>query len=294
MHAVMKRFKKVYVEITNICNLKCTFCPKTSRPLETMDEERFKTILGAVRPHTDHLYFHVMGEPFLNPHLGRFLEMSHEAGLKVNITTNGTLLTQAREEVLQAPALRQVNISLSSFEANEMTRPLAAYLTEVAEFVREASERCGIICAIRLWNMDTDRLAGSNRLNGEILHFLEDRLGCQAGSLAEGLKAGASVKLRDRVFLKGAEIFEWPDLERSDERHTLFCHGLRDQVGILVDGTVVPCCLDSEGTIALGNILEVPLAAILATPRATALFDGFSRRCAVEPLCQRCGYARRY
>jgi radical SAM protein with 4Fe4S-binding SPASM domain len=247
-----------------------------------------------VRPHTGYVYFHLMGEPFLNPHLARFLEMSHEAGLKVNITTNGTLLKQVQPVLLQAPSLRQVNISLGSFEANEMTRPLAAYLTDVTEFVTEASENSGIICAIRLWNMDTDSLKGSNRFNGEILRFLESGMGLSEGHLFERLKEGPSVKLKDRVYLKMAEKFEWPDLEKTDETRELFCHGLRDQVGILVDGTVVPCCLDSEGTIALGNILETPLDDILNSERATALFDGFSRRCAVEPLCQKCGYAKRY
>jgi radical SAM protein with 4Fe4S-binding SPASM domain len=119
-------------------------------------------------------------------------------------------------------------------------------------------------------------------------------MGLSEGQLSERLKEGPSVKMKDRVYLKMAEKFEWPDMDRADEHRALFCHGLRDQLGILVDGTVVPCCLDSEGTIALGNILETPLDTILRSERATALFDGFSRRCAVEPLCRKCGYARRY
>lgn len=259
-----------------------------------MDEDRFKAILKAVRPHTEYLYFHVMGEPFLNPHLARFLELSHEAGVKVNITTNGTLLSEVREVLLRAPALRQLNISLSSFEANEMTRPLKAYLSEVTDFVSEACASTAIISAIRLWNMDTQTVTGCNRFNGEILEFLETRMGLKKGELPLRLKESLSVKLKERVFLKMAEKFEWPDLGKSHEHSELFCHGLRNQVGVLVDGTVVPCCLDNEGTIALGNILETPLQDILDGERARALFEGFSRRRAVEPLCRKCGYARRY
>ena len=88
----MKRFKKVYIEITNVCNLSCNFCPKTGRKLQFSDEERFKEIIEKVKPYTDYVYFHLMGEPLLNKNLARFLDICYENGLKVNITTNGTLL----------------------------------------------------------------------------------------------------------------------------------------------------------------------------------------------------------
>ena len=290
----MKRFKKVYIEITNVCNLSCNFCPKTSRLPEMMDANRFGTILAAVKPYTDHIYFHLMGEPLLNPNIQTFLQMSHEAGLKVNLTTNGTLLNQASEVLLNAPALRQVNISLSSFEANVMTQPLEDYLTEVANFVNLAAAQSQLICSIRLWNMDTTELKGSNDFNEQILTLLESQLGLEPGSIIEHLKTKNSMKLKERIYLNMAEKFEWPDLQKSDSQQAVFCYGLRDQMGILADGTVVPCCLDSEGSISLGNVLETPLEQILSSERACRLFDGFSNRVAVETLCQKCGYARRY
>ncbi|MBA3009200.1 MAG: radical SAM protein [Proteobacteria bacterium] len=290
----MKRFKKVYIEITNICNLRCNFCPKTHRPLEMMDEQRFKRILTAIRPYTDYIFFHLMGEPLLNPNLAIFFEMSHEAGLKVNITTNGTLLGQELPGLLKAPALRQVNISLGSFEANGMTKSLETYLTGVTNFVNQAAENSKIISAIRLWNIDSVRSKGSNRLNEQILQFLESHLGLAPGVFSVLSKDNPSMMLKERVYLHLAEKFEWPDLEKIDENHKIFCHGLRDQMGILVDGTVVPCCLDSDGNIPLGNVLDSPMDEILHSERALALFNGFSRRRAVEPLCQKCGYARRH
>ena len=68
----------------------------------------------------------------------------------------------------------------------------------------------------------------------------------------------------------------------------------REQLAVLSDGTVVPCCLDHEGDIPLGNLLERDLEDILRGPRARALYDGFSRRRPSEALCRRCGYARRF
>ena len=259
-----------------------------------MDEARFKQILKAIRPYTDYVSFHLMGEPLLNPNLARFFKMSHEAGLKVNLTTNGTLLKQTQSVLLNASALRQVNLSLSSFEANVMTVSLERYLTRVTEFVKQCVENSDIICAIRLWNMDSVHSKGSNRFNEQILKFLETHLDMAKGTLAVLLKDKPNAMLKERVFLHLAEKFEWPDLKKTDEVHKVFCHGLRDQMGILVDGTVVPCCLDSDGNIALGNVLNTPLEDILHSERAIALFNGFSRRHAAEPLCQKCGYARRY
>lgn len=289
----MKKFKKVYIEITNICNLSCNFCPKTGRELKFMDEDSFTHIVKAVKPYTDHIYFHLMGEPFLHPKLGRILEISHDNSLKVNITTNGTLINTVKDILIESPTLRQVNISLSSFEANNKSEDLNEYIDNIVGFILEANEKSDIICSIRLWNMDTDVLKGSNEANTDILNMLETKLGLDF-RLNEKLQESYSVKLRNNVYLNMAEKFEWPDINKVITEDKAFCYGLRDQMGIFVDGTVVPCCLDSEGNIPLGNIFKTSLEKILASERANNLHDGFSRRYAVEELCKRCGYVKRY
>jgi radical SAM protein with 4Fe4S-binding SPASM domain len=234
-----------------------------------------------------------MGEPFLNPKLGRFLEISSEKGLKVNITTNGTLINSVKDILMDSPALRQVNISLSSFEANDNSVDLGEYLDNALDFITEANKKSDVIFSLRLWNMDSDEIKGSNKANADILKKMEARL--EPGfSIREKLQDSYSVKLRDKVYLNMAEKFSWPDIGKASSDDSVFCYGLRDQVGILVDGTVVPCCLDSEGNIPLGNVLDTPLEDILASERASNMHDGFSRRRAVEELCKRCGYAKRY
>ncbi|WP_340372928.1 radical SAM/SPASM domain-containing protein [Peribacillus sp. FSL E2-0218] len=291
----MRKFKKVYVEITNICNLKCNFCPSSSlqRTLKFMDPEGFKHVIEKIKPHTDHIYFHLMGEPFLNKNLGTFLDISAENDLKVNITTNGTLIQKVKEKLLSKKALRQINISLHSFEANDTTNSLDTYVSNIADFINEANATSEVICAIRLWNMDTDELKASNGLNDDILSMLEEKLSLDI-RLSEALQQKNNIKLKDRVYINMAEKFEWPELDRDIIDENIFCYALRDQLGILVDGTVVPCCLDSEGKIPLGNIFETSLEDILNGERARNMYDGFSRRCAVEELCKRCGYAKRH
>ena len=289
----MRKFKKVYIEITNICNLSCNFCPKTKRKYKFMNREEFNYIINEIKPYTNHVYFHLMGEPLLNENIEGFFEECHKNELMVNLTTNGTLLNKNSEKLINAKSLRQVNISLHSFEANESNVELYEYINRVTDFINEAREKSDIICAIRLWNMDNEELKGANKLNLEILNLLEKNLNLDF-SLAEKLQETHKIKLKDKVYLNMAEKFNWPDISINSIGEEVFCHGLRNQVGILVDGTVVPCCLDSEGTIELGNVFKERFVSILEGKRASDIYNGFSRRVAVEDLCKRCGYATRF
>lgn len=289
----MKKFKKVYIEITNVCNLSCNFCPKTKRKYKFMDKKEFNYILNQVNPFTEHIYLHLMGEPLLNENIEYFLEESFKSGIHVNLTTNGTLLKNFGDKLIKAKALRQVNISLHSFEANKKTVKLEEYLKDVSNFIINAREKSDIICAIRLWNMDSNELKGENNLNKEILKILEENLKFDF-SLSEKLQETNRIKLKEKLYLNMAQKFNWPDIKIDALGEEVFCHGLRNQIGILVDGTVVPCCLDSDGNLSLGNVFEEPLKEILEGERATNIYNGFSRRVAVEDLCKKCGYATRF
>lgn len=289
----MKKFKKVYIEITNVCNLSCNFCPKTKRKHKFMDKKEFNYILNQVNPFTEHIYLHLMGEPLLNENIEYFLEESFKSGIHVNLTTNGTLLKNFGDKLIKAKALRQVNISLHSFEANKKTVKLEEYLKDVSNFIINAREKSDIICAIRLWNMDSNELKGENNLNKEILKILEENLKFDF-SLSEKLQETNRIKLKEKLYLNMAQKFNWPDIKIDALGEEVFCHGLRNQIGILVDGTVVPCCLDSDGNLSLGNVFEEPLKEILEGERATNIYNGFSRRVAVEDLCKKCGYATRF
>lgn len=273
--------KKVYLEITNICNLACSFCPGTKREKKIMSTDEFAFLAEKIRPHSDYLYFHLMGEPLLHPELCKLLDIAGHLGFKVIITTNGTLLDRAGETLLRSPAVHKLNISLQSFEANKGGE-LEHYLTACAEFAKRASES-GKICVLRLWNE-----GGLNELNGTI----KERL---AAFFPEPWRESRqSLVLSDRVFLESGDKFDWPDMSVGDRGEECFCYGLRDQVGVLCDGTVVPCCLDHEGDIALGNLFENSLEEIMSSERARTIRDGFSKRKATEELCRRCGYARRF
>ncbi len=274
-------FSKAYVEISNLCNLRCGFCPGTRRPKRAMTEEEFAVLLPKLRPYTDFLYFHLMGEPLCHPRLGVFLELAHQAGFKVILTTNGTLLQERQTLLLSSPALHKVNISLHAFEANDLKISFAEYLRRCLEFGKAAQGK--IIISYRLWNS-----GGADRLNEQIKTALAAYFPAPWVPQRQGMRIG------NRVFLEHGDKFDWPDLSATDGGDSVFCYGLRDQIGILCDGTVVPCCLDHEGDLALGNLFAQDLSDILTSNRAKAIYDGFSQRKATEPLCRRCGYARRF
>ena len=275
------RFRKVYLEISNICNLSCRFCPGTKRVKKAMAEEELAILLPKLRPYTDYLYFHLMGEPLLHKDLERFLELAGEHGFKVILTTNGTLLKKQQEMLLRSDALHKVNISLHAFEANDLTVPFSEYLADCFAFGKASGGRK--LTVYRLWNS-----GGEDKQNREILDTM------RAFFPGEWVKERLGTRIADRTYLEYGDKFDWPDLTAAEGDSRVFCYGLRDQIGVLCDGTVVPCCLDHDGDLALGNLLTQSMEEILSSPKAKAIYEGFSSREAVEELCRKCGYARRF
>jgi radical SAM protein with 4Fe4S-binding SPASM domain len=287
---MMKKFKKIYVEITNQCNLSCDFCPRSMRPAQTMAVSFFKEILQKIKKHTAYLYFHVMGEPLMHPDLGALLDAAHEYGLKVNITTNGTLIKNLGSVITGKSALRQINFSLHCSSGNSLGRLEDDYIDNVIAFAKGVQKEKRPIICFRLWNMPKQ---GSNVDNTGILQRIGQEFGCE-DSLADQSNVLDGIKLADDVFLNCASKFDWPGFDKQDRGKTGFCLGLRDQLAILVDGTVVPCCLDAQGGLALGNIGHQALSDILQGARARAIYEGFSKRMVVEELCRKCGYRTRF
>lgn len=246
-----------------------------------MDEEAFRRIASKIRNYTDFIYLHIMGEPLLHPELQSFLSIADACDLKVIITTNGTLLSKCGEILLTSPAVHKVNISLHSLEANEAPISFLDYMDHCIQFARESDGNKLVV--FRLWNQ-----GGLDQKNTQILNLIEETFPKPWRETTKGIGIGK------RTFIEYGEKFDWPDLNAPDRSGRFFCYGLRDQFGILWDGTVVPCCLDHEGDIALGNIHSESLESILESQRAQAIYDGFRQGKAAEELCRRCGFASRF
>lgn len=286
----MKKFSRIYIEITNVCNLSCSFCIGNVRESRFMKVSEFELIVKQVKLYTDHIYLHVLGEPLLHPDLEEILDIAYKENLKVNITTNGTLLGEKQDMLLNSPALRKVSVSLHSMESDSLYS-MEEYLDKVVIFAK-ASSKQGIFCDLRLWNLGDE---SENKI--EIFDILSDILVLDREKKQEvraKIAETGNVTLAPKIFLGKALRFSWPSMQAQPTDEEMFCYGLRNQVAILCDGTVVPCCLDSCGDIFLGNVFELPLTDILTGDRAKRLYDGFSNRKPSEELCRRCGYATRF
>lgn len=283
--------KKAYFEITNVCNMNCSFCPGTKRKKGFVSVEDFERIAKKIAGKIPYLYLHLMGEPTIHPELPTILRISGDLGFKVIITTNGTSLANKGDIILNSNAVHKVSISLHSFEANG-GEYMDEYLSSCFDFCKRAAEK-DIIAVMRLWNLDGDDTVGENKENPYILDRMRQYFD---GTWVRGR---SGMRVSDKVFLEYGEKFEWPDPQKialldDNDDGKYFCHGLRDQIGILYNGDVVPCCLDGEGTIVLGNLIESSFEEIISSPMVKSFYDSFSAKKAPHPLCRTCGYAKRF
>ncbi len=245
-----------------------------------MSKEEFALILDKLSDKTEYIYYHLMGEPLTHPLLPEFIRLAKTLGYKSIITTNGTLLQKRKEELLSA-GIHKINISLHSFEGVADEKHVR-YVCELAEFAKSAAEH-GIIVVFRLWNNGFDD--GKNEV---VFNLLKQNID------GEWIQNTRGIRIRKRIHLEWGERFEWPDSNAEIKGSSFSCYGLRDHFGILSDGTVVPCCLDSDGIINLGNIFEEDVDTILSSRRALNMVKGFKDGIASEDLCKRCGYAQRF
>lgn len=258
------RFKRIYIEITNVCNLNCEFCEPHKRENRFMSKDEFKEILAKIKPYSSYIYLHVKGEPLLHPEFDEFAKIAYDNGFKVNLTTNATLLAKHLESTKY---LRQINISF--------------HATNKQEILHTTKNISDCIVNYRIWNMDE---------NNEALELIKKEF-----DFSENIDFAQKTNytLAPNIFLSLATKFEWPTLDKTTTSNG-YCHALKDQIAILVDGTIVPCCLDNNGDIALGNIFNETLEEVLSKDKTKKIIDGFQNRIAVEELCKKCSYKNRF
>ena len=274
-------FDKAYFEITNVCNAACRFCPGTKRKKHFVSDNEFDTVLSALRGRVKHLYFHLMGEPMLHPSVCDFARRAADQGFRVMITSNGILAGTVGRSLIETDAVHKISLSLHSYEANAFGVSLENYLSDCFDLAEYAAD-LGTVCVLKLWNR-----GGEESLNPMLLAAMRARFGDDWRELRSGFC------LKDYVFLEWGDYFEWPQAGKEGGEDQ-FCYGLRNQIGILSDGSGVPCCLDSEGRMVLGNLYRQSLDDVLRSPRAKAIYDGFSAHKATEELCRCCGYVSRF
>ena len=275
----MKKYKKIYIEITNNCNLHCSFCSEVTRPRQYMSLEEFEIILKKIKDYTDIIYLHIKGEPLLHPNIIEFLKLAEKYNLKVNLTTNGTLFPNLSKELSNCKSLNKINFSLHSENS------IPNYCEKIFESVENLSKN--IIVIYRLWTLKNNELDEKSTIIVEKLkeHYKLSK------EIVEKLKTTNNIKINPQIYVDKDNEFIWPSI--NNHKSCGYCHALKTHIGILVDGTVVPCCLDSDGIINLGNIFTNTLEEIINSPKYQKLKKSFQDRNPSEELCKSCTFKER-
>ena len=264
------RFKKIYIETTNLCNLNCDFCIKNRRKKEIMTIQNFKIILSKIKNYTNYIYLHILGEPLLNPKLNEFILLASNEGFNINITTNGYLIDKIKDN----KNIRQVNISLHSFDVKYNVE-LKKYLNNIFDSVEKLIKNDTYV-SLRLWV--------KNKYSEDIINEVNNYY---------KVNITKNTKIKENLFFNFEKQFIWPDLNNSYYNESGKCYGLTDHIGILVDGTIIPCCLDTLGIINLGNIFKEEIDEILNKKTVIKMIEGFKNNKKEMELCKHCNFLER-
>ena len=267
------KLKKIYIEITNRCNLNCSFCIHNKRPFKDMTFDEYKMIINKIKNHTKEVYLHVLGEPLLHPNINEFIDYATNNGLLVNITTNGYLI----KNILNNHNINRLNISMHSYQ-EQTNLSLNDYLDNI--FLVIDKLRSKTFCSIRLWV--------SNHHTKTMLNYINERYHTNILEIHDDMKE----KITNNLIIDTNHEFIWPNLNNHYYSESGTCRGLIDHIGILSDGTIIPCCLDSEGVIKLGNIYTNSLEEIYNKPIVTDMICGFKNNKKIHELCKHCYFLK--
>jgi len=272
----MKKYKKIYIEITNNCNLNCSFCSQTTKPKKNMTIDEFEHILNKIKDYTDYIYLHVKGEPLLHPNIIEMITLAGKYNLKVNLTTNGTLFDKYAKELGKCTNLNKINFSLHSENSKEN------YLECIFDNVKYLSKSTTII--YRLWTLNNNKLdSKSQRIVDKIKEYYN-----LPQDTVEKIINDKNIKIESTIYVDKDNEFVWPEI--TNDKSNGFCYALKTHIAILVDGTVVPCCLDANGIINLGNIYKQDLEEIINSEKYINLRNSFINKKPCEELCKSCTF----
>jgi len=286
------QFHRVHIEVTNICGLACSFCPPKTNSSKSMSLVFFEKVLVQLQPYTKTLAFHVMGDPLTLSNLEEYLDIADKYGFEVELTTSGYYLGKTKVQSLFHRAVRQLNISLNSFNKNSLNIGFEEYINLVLDTCTQKIEHYPKpFVNLRIWNLDD--ICSEADYNKMLFEKLGSFFGIAIDADEIYKESVKTIRLASKVLLNFDRYFEWPSLTSMHSSNGT-CYGLTSHFGILTNGTVVPCCLDGDGVVNLGNLNESPLEEILNSKRAQDIIEGFKNFKAVEDLCKKCSYKDRF
>ncbi len=286
------KFYRIYIELTNVCGLACSFCPTKALPNQVMDLVFFESIIAQAKNYTKEIACHVVGDPLTQSNLSDYLDIIHAYGMKAMLTTSGYFLKKHSYDTLFHPCVKQINISLNSFNKNDTSLTFEQYMTPVLALCHAKLERNeDLFINLRVWNLD--EMMSERDFNERLFSILSEtfNVGLSLETIYE--QRPKSIRLASKILVHFDNYFEWPSLKNQNYGDGT-CQGLQSHIAILASGKVVPCCLDCDGIIELGNLHQNTLEEVVTSKRAHRMLNGFKEGRAVEELCKKCSYKDRF
>ena len=271
------KFKFIYLEITNSCNLNCYFCPSST--LNTHEFIRVKDVQKYIldlKNYTDTFYLHILGEPLMHPNFEEIVELCNKNNLKVRVTTNGTLISKYNFQNIN---ISKFNISLQSL-INFSTDYVDKYfnnLKEMLEQVHDKLENGNLGIDLRLWN-DKNNI-NVQKLNKLIMDYLDKIV---------------QIDKYQNVRVSTEDEFTWPNELDACNSNVVKCLGGKTHLGVHVNGDVVLCCLDYQSKTKIGNLKSQSLKEILDGEIYQETMKALQAGKAYFPLCASCSYRNRF
>lgn len=286
------KFYRIYVELTNVCGLSCSFCPTKELPNKEMDLEFFESVVVQAKVYTSEIACHVVGDPLTQSNLHAYLDIIHKHGLKAMLTTSGYFLKKHSYDTLFHPCVKQINISLNSFNKNDTSLTFEQYITPILALCEEKLKRKKeLFINLRVWNLD--EIMSEESFNTILFEKLSHTFGRHLDLKNIYKERPKSIRLASKILVHFDNYFEWPSLNNKVYGDGT-CQGLQSHVAILASGKVVPCCLDCDGIIELGDLHRERLDSILRSKRSITMLEGFKEGKAIEELCKKCSYKERF
>lgn len=286
------KFYRIYIELTNVCGLSCSFCPTKELPSKEMDLYFFESIVMQAKAYTNEIACHVVGDPLTQSNLHAYLDILHKHGLKAMLTTSGYFLKKHSYDTLFHPCVKQINISLNSFNKNDTSLTFEQYINPVLALCEAKLERKEeLFINLRVWNLD--EMMSERTFNETLFEKLSSTFDTKLSLNSIYKERPKSIRLAYKVLVHFDNYFEWPSLNNKVYGDGT-CQGLQSHVAILASGKVVPCCLDCDGIIELGDLHKDTLDEVLTSKRAVNMLEGFKEGKATEELCQKCSYKDRF
>jgi radical SAM protein with 4Fe4S-binding SPASM domain len=287
------KFYRIYIELTNICGLRCSFCPTKNKPSNTMELDFFESVVKQAKLFTKEIACHVVGDPLTLSNLKEYLDVIYKHKMKAVLTTSGYFMKKHKDDTLFHPAVKQINISLNAFNKNDTSISFEQYMKPILELCQRKveKEQQELFINLRMWNLD--EAMSEEMFNQELFDRLASTFNVTLDLRDLNPKEKKSIRLDYKVLLHFDNYFEWPSLANKNYGHGT-CQGLSSHIGVLSNGEVIPCCLDSEAIMCLGNLHEDSLENIVYGKRASAMIEGFKKNLCTEEMCLKCSYKDRF